>query len=377
MTATTSSCTSVCEDVRARLDCGIWALVLGGLCGLCPPPAVAQTEDAVSHLKNGDFGQGLVGWSASPPADWSAEDGVVRSSPAPQTQQPSRYVSESTLSQCVDVAGGSSFRLAGRFSHAVPSDRGFAQLNVTWYFDAECRGAGQFGAWIYPRNVAGWQILSKEDVSPALGARSARVSLVHRATDATSTDETSSAGLWDDILLVSTRGKSPARRAALQELPAGVSVVSNGAFDQDLASWHSRSAASWSSGEGAGRSGSARTVRSSSGAGTGGAVLEQCVEVGSNAGYYLAASFKADPRSTQKGRARLRIVWYENPGCHGSARIGEWANPDPETPGWQRVVVASSTRPPSAASALIELIQTVEGPGEFVAYWDDVTLEPR
>ena len=349
---------------------GVWAFVLGSL---CMAPAVAQPEEVVSLLRNGEFSQGLAYWSASDPANWSVENGAARSARVRDPDPESRYVSESNLSQCVNVGAWTRYRLAGRFRYLAPDQRSFSALDVTWFFDSDCEGAGQYGDWIYPDPVEGWQELRKEEISPALGARSARIGLVLRGGESAT-----NVGLWDDIVFAATSsGGSGGNTMTLQALPAGGNIVKNGSFDRDLADWKSSEIARWSSTEGAKQPGSAGTVMRSSGAGMGGAALSQCVEVGSNPSYSFAASFKRDPQSTQKGGARLRLTWYEGSGCRGGAKIGQSADPVPDTTEWQRLVVNLSDRPPSASSALIELIQSVEGRGDFAAFWDDVSLAPR
>ncbi len=105
-------------------------------------------------------------------------------------------------------------------------------------------------------------------------------------------------------------------------------------------------------------------------------VASQCVALGQQRIYSLGARFLRDTQSNQAGGGRLRLHWYSQEDCQGSSSP-TWKNADPEDKsGWQALTIEKLIAPKEARSARIEIIQSVKGPGRFVAFWDDIVFMP-
>jgi hypothetical protein len=353
---------------------------------MVPPP---ETSDVLANrygvlgvnlLKNAAFEERLLDWSVPNGAYWEAGGGMEGSGALVlQSSKPSgdpRPIREIQVSQCVALNEGTRFELSARFQRDKAPEKKYAnRANVVWYESPDCSKGGQFGSFIEPADVDGWQTVSRGNLMPALGAHSAQIRIVQQGRYTNG-----GRAFWDDVSFHASEifessdpnDLPPALATAAWEL--GVSHVANGDFARDLVGWHSGSRAQWSS-DGGEAPGSARiTVRSEkSSLGTHG--LFQCVDLGANARFELSARVRRDPASTQDGGGRLRLTWYENPGCSGRARAEpNWADPK-KSEGWQRLRASSLVPRLGSRSAKIELIQSVAGAGEFSMFWDDVRLE--
>ncbi len=155
---------------------------------------------------------------------------------------------------------------------------------------------------------------------------------------------------------------------------ASANSVINGNFDMNVESWQLSAAwpVVWSGAEG---NGSVRVTAISENGSAGRGVFSQCTNVSGNQRYELGGSFKKDDRSTRGGGGRIRVSWYEQLVCVGGAKVDtNSASPQNEL-GWQQLRAGVLAAPPKAQSVRVSIIQTVDGSGEFIAYWDNLYLK--
>ena len=155
---------------------------------------------------------------------------------------------------------------------------------------------------------------------------------------------------------------------------SGENSVINGDFDMGVDSWQLSEGwpVAWSSAEG---NGSIRVTAISESGSTGKGVFSQCIGFSGNQIFELGGSFKKDNRSTQGGGGRIRVSWYEQPDCTGRAKTDTKSTSPKDGFGWQQLRVGLLAAPPEAQSVRMSIIQTVDGSGEFIAYWDNLYLK--
>jgi len=143
-------------------------------------------------------------------------------------------------------------------------------------------------------------------------------------------------------------------------------------FTTDLSGWTPDYwAISWTGSEGNLGPGALRAVATSAGPPIGARAASQCTTAVDGIAYDFGGAFKIEPSSTQTGAARLRVTWFSGAACSGTPTIGGNADPT-SVAGWQALAVEDEVAPAGTQSAMVELIQTVDGPGDFIAYWDDI-----
>lgn len=270
------------------------------------------------------------------------------------------------LGKALDFSFGASFRQEGE-----PLQQLANRLFVYWYESLDCTTGGQFGNYVEPKKLTGWQNLSGSVIQPTLGAKAASIELVQDTRYSNL-----ALAYWDDVFFKPVGTQSQQRQAECQPkrpVKRGANLLVNGDFRWDLSPWVMGWTSEWVGYEGGVYPGAIRVSASSTEGGFSQSAFSQCVNMGGAKQFVLRASFKNDGFSTQTGSARLRIAWSQYENCRGRGKIGESVEPT-EKPGWQRLAIKNLKRPPDAASATIEAIQAVSGPGEFSAFWDDVSF---
>jgi len=327
---------------------------------------------------NADFEDQLIDWVVPLGALWSSNGGIrnsggliIHADKPPED----KYIHETVVSQCVVLNGGSKFGLSARFkSLGTPLKVSANRVNVIWYESSDCTSGGQWGAYIEPKKFkAGWQNLNRNNLTPALGVKAAKITIVQNGRYSNNEK-----GFWDNIRFFATEVFNQSERgndakAENEFAPdAGTNYVLNGDFKKDISPWRPGWKTEWSGIQGDKFPGSAKvTARSKTGS-IGKGAFSQCVNIGGGIKFELGASFKSGDNSTQKGGGRLRLTWREGQNCHGPARTTTQSADPSDIAGWQRLKVSGLHAPATAKSATIEIIQTVAAKGEFIAFWDDI-----
>lgn len=329
-------------------------------------------------IRNPAFEDKLIDWVVPLGALWTSNGGVSSSGGLIiQADKPpeDKYIHETVVSQCVVLNGGSKFELTAQFkSSGTPLKVHANRANVIWYEASDCTTGGQWGAYIEPKKFkAGWQNLSRKNLTPALGARAAKITIVQNGRY--SNDQQ---GYWDNFRFFATEifeqseeGKNTTVKNEFT-LDPGTNHVLNGEFRDGISPWRPSWKTKWSGIQGDTFPGSARVTAYSTTGSIGKGAFSQCVNIGANSNFELGASFKRDENSTQKGGGRLRLTWKEKQNCQGPGRTTNKSADSQYIAGWQKFRITDLLAPKTAKSATIEIIQTVAGKGEFIAYWDDI-----
>ncbi len=360
----------------------------------------ASANSAKENLvSNGGFEQGARDWDLHPQMQLVKQDDQPGSTrllsqalPAPDDG----YIHEDHTSQCIEFGDARLFFLDAEFFYLeYPTKDHAHRLNYTWFDKEGCTGGGQYGGFLEPKKRAGWQTLTEDNVKPALHSRSVLINLTHNrrasARDMSifhtayywlaelfggDTRQQLSSGYWDNISLVAIDyALAGAEMSAAQEssLARGVNLLRNADFNREHQGWWKENRADWTDSEGNEALGSLRVLRTSTEGSNGSLAFEQCVDIDGAPEFEFGGFFMRDEQSTQTGAGRLRLVWYELPGCKGQSRIADQVDPE-RIPGWQHLHFASSHAPRGVGSVKFQGIQTIDGPGNFVGYWDDMYL---
>ena len=331
-------------------------------------------------LKNHSFENQLIDWRIPLGAVWTNDGGVnnggaliIHTDQAPDD----KYIHETVVSQCVPLSTGEKFKLSAEFRGLkTPLAAHANRANVIWYESIDCTTGGQWGGFIEPKkHIHIWQKISSNNLTPALGAKSAKITIVQNGRYHNNAD-----AYWDNIvftpteMFVQSEQDSSFTIDESSTMPLGNNQVLNGGFDRDISSWRPGWPTEWSGIHGDSLPGSAK-VRAQSAYGTIGAgAFSQCVNFGSNTNFEMGASYRSDENSSQKGSGRLRITWYGDENCGGRAKT-DTNHADPEdVSGWQKLRISGLQAPPNSASAKIEIIQTVLGKGQHTVHWDDIYI---
>jgi hypothetical protein len=284
------------------------------------------------------------------------------------------YIYQTIASQCVPLVEAKRYRLSARvklqgFPKAAHANRG----ELIWYESIDCETGGQFGDFIEPDMVDGWQALIRENLRPALDAKAAKIALVQYGRD--SNDGTT---YWDDVQFGPTEflDRGTARNSTISVVAVpGANYIVNGTFNDNLEGWTSGWETAWVARDGVDGSGAIKVTSTSDGSSIGRLGFGQCVNVAPNSLLELGASYRRDPESTQSGSGRLRISWSEYSNCKGRYKIGEWANPVKDREGWQELRVKNLRVNANVRSAYIEAIQSIAAAGIYSSYWDDLYIK--
>lgn len=321
-------------------------------------------------LHNPKFEQHLDSWQVPADVQWLPDRGVngtgvlqISARKPPED----KYIHETVIKQCVPISDGVKFTLGGYFHHEErPLKQNANRLRVIWYESLDCTKGGQYGSYVEPRDVTGWQRLAREGLTPALSAKAALVEIMQngRYTNGAT-------AYWDKIFLVATEVSTVVSTKPGYHLPADFDFIENGDFRRDLSAWQMGWKSEWVDYTGHHFTGAIKVTASSNTGSTGRGAFNQCVNFGASSRFVMGASFKRADTSTQKGSGRLRVIWYAKGDCQGAAKIGQSVDPD-DSKEWQALRVDDLQAAPGSISARLEIIQSILGPGEFSAYWDDI-----
>lgn len=360
--------------------------------GMCQPGGAGSARISSPHqtfisplgknlLVNSQFTNKLANWKAHARSGWEANQGVLNSGALvihAEIPPEDKYIHETTVEQCVRLGPGDKFQLKAQFRAEQVLTGKYAEkakfanrANVIWYESTDCSTGGQYGGYIEPENILGWQSLVGGHWRPAFKAKAAKITLVQKGRYSRGHK-----GYWDNVSFAATElldepGKELELANPEYTLAINENYVSNGTFSKDLASWRAWRA-NWSA-TGNEAFGSAKVSLASEKTGFGTGVLDQCVNIGRNTKFELGASVKKDKLSTQTGGGRIRISWNAQENCKGRSKTDvKWADISKTLDGWEDLKVTGLLAPSGTHSVHIELIQSIAGPGRFSVYWDDV-----
>lgn len=331
-------------------------------------------------LKNPSFENKLVDWQVPLGAVWSSNQGVHNSGGLIiQAEIPpdDQYIHETTVEQCVPLGPGEKFQLRGKFKAERILTGEYAEkarianrANVIWYETADCTRGGQYGWFIEPENIPGWQDLRSGSLKPAFQARAAKITVVQQGRYAKGYK-----GYWDDISFYASEvfeqsSKTFKKADPEYTLALNQNYVNNGDFKRNLDGWHGWKA-KWSV-RGDQSTGSAKVTFTSNKGSMGAGALDQCVNIGENTIFDFGASVKKDQASTQDGGGRIRVSWNDKENCSGRSKTDTNWTDVKDVYGWQALEINDLLAPPGTHSAHLELIQSIKGSGRFSMYWDDV-----
>lgn len=344
-------------------------------------PSPGETRLAPSNLVlNPGFENGEAQWVFSQNTNWNKNRGRYTSAGLSiQAAKPpeDKYIHETTVEQCIRLNNADSYMWTAEVRlQGMPLKAHANRANIIWYRSENCSTGGQWGAYLEPKSRGGWQKLRGRPLTPAMGAKSAKLTLVQNG-------RFSNAGtaFWDNIefypLGDPARPNSPSSSAeeiTFYEYPAGGNILLNGSFSEYLNQWRKSNAAEWDENTGKQRKGSVRTIVASDKGSLGRGVLSQCVELAKQRQYSLRAYVKVDRSSTQSGGGRLRATWNTKLDCRGQSQIATKHADFNDSLGWQELTVNDLIAPDEAVAVTVELIQRIQGKGLFVVNWDDVEL---
>ena len=330
-------------------------------------------------ILNYSFENNLMDWKVPLGAFWSPSGGKNKSEALiMHVKKPpdDKYIHEVAVEQCVLLGKGDKFELAADFmSLKVPKEPFANRINIIWYESIDCTTGGQFGGYAEPKiNVNNWQRVSRNNLVPALGAKAAKIRIVQRGRFSNDGE-----AIWDNISFMATEIFEQSEKNIVQSkssrytLKMGENYVVNGTFNKDISSWRPGLwKLGWLNSRGDITPGVIKVEAISDKGGIGAGAFSQCVNFGENSMFELGASFKRDESSTQKGGGRLRVTWYEKMNCTGRGKT-DVKSADPKyVKGWQKLRATGLRAPKGAKSAVIEIIQSVQGNGNFTVYWDDI-----
>ena len=340
----------------------------------------------INLINNSTFEDKLIDWKIPLGAFWSNSQGhnssgalILQAKKPPDDQ----FIHETVVEQCVILNEAEKYNLSAQFKidkiatgKRIKTAQHANRANVIWYQTLDCSDGGQYGWYIEPKNVPGWQSLLKQDLMPALGAKAAKITIVQNGRYSDSI-----MAYWDNISFAASEVFEKSTTATEKKiydhhtLPVGTDRITNGGFDKNIASWQNSSKAVWSYRQGDAKHGSAKVTIESKEGSLGQGAFSQCINIGANTRFDLGASYKRDAAaSTQKGGGRLRVTWRENVNCNGRARTDSNSADPQDISGWQKLEIKDLIALGNAQSVTIEIIQSVLGPGKSIVYWDDIYL---
>lgn len=331
-------------------------------------------------LINSSFENQLIDWRVPLGGSWSHNQGVATSGALIiQADIPpqDKYIHETTISQCVLLPKGEKFQLKGDFKAEKVLSGEYAEkakfanrVNVIWYESTDCTIGGQFGWYIEPKNIYGWQSLKKGELKPAFKAKAALINIVQKGRFSRGHK-----GYWDNISFSVSEIFEQSKKTVnvpnpKYTLALNKNYIKNGTFTKDLAGWHAWKA-KWSI-VGNRTVGSANVTFADKNSGFGAGAMDQCVNIGKNTSFDFGASVKKNTSSTQTGSGRIRVSWNAKENCKGRSKTDSNSADFKDADGWQHLQVNHLVAPKGTQSVHIELIQSIAGSGRFSVYWDDV-----
>ncbi len=343
------------------------------------PEIKTETYFGQNLVKNSNFDNKLLDWRVPLGMLWTSNGGknggaglLVHAAKPPKD----RYIHETTASQCVLLTDASKFEVSADVRlQGLPKKNVANRVNIIWYESTNCSTGGQWGSYLEPKLIEGWQHLVRKNLTPALGAQAVKITVTQNGRYSND-----GKAYWDNIRFYPSemfRQSSPVTTNASAAnnkytLQAGENYIKNGDFKKDISVWQSGLKVEWSYSQGDRFPGAAKVIMYSNSGSKGQNALLQCVNLGVNKKFILTASFKHGEISNQLGSGRLRINWYDGQNCSGRSKTDtNWVDPE-YIGGWQKLRITDLHAPAKSQSASIEIIQSIRGAGRFIAYWDDI-----
>ncbi|WP_078084767.1 DUF4124 domain-containing protein [Microbulbifer mangrovi] len=336
-----------------------------------------------NRVFNGDFSQGIEGWSAEKNPhffQWATSSGLpetgalaVQSTPPEHPKE--RRIYNAELSQCVPLEDGRRYRLSARYQPVgFFKARQTNRINLVWYKSEDCSTGGTFAAYLEPKpSVRGWQQVTRDRLLRNLSAKSAKITVSQSRTSAKGEQ-----AMWDDIALEPLEFQQTSRSATFYDpkftRPLGANYVFNGNFSQQLNGWQTSGDTRWTAGEGKGYTGGARLAITSAKGGYGAHTFSQCINIGADRVFSAAADVKVDSRSNQEGGGIFRVSWYEETECKGSSESAHREDNVEYIDGWQRLTISRLEAPPNAQSVKLRMTRGVRDTGSFAFFLDNIEL---
>ena len=218
-----------------------------------------QTENSLglNLVKNSNFDNKLLDWRVPLGVVWTSNGGkngsgslIVHASKPPED----RYIHETTTSQCVLLVNGSKFEVSADVRlQGLPQKNIANRLNIIWYESTNCSTGGQWGSYLQPKPIPGWQYLVRGNLTPALGAKAVKITIVQNG-------RYSSNGkvYWDNIRFYSSEmfkqslsenndSKEANKKYTLEP---GKNYLKNGDFKQSISAWRTGWETEWSYAQG-------------------------------------------------------------------------------------------------------------------------------
>jgi len=327
-----------------------------------------QTENifAKNLVKNSNFDNKLLDWRVPLGMLWTSNGGkngsgglMVHAEEPPKD----RYIHETMASQCVLLTEASKFEVSADVRlQGLPNKNTANRVNVIWYESTNCSTGGQWGAYLQPKPIEGWQHLVGENLTPALDAQAVKITIVQngRYSD-------DGKAYWDNIRFYPSEvfKQSSMDKTHLNAsnkkytLEPGRNYIKNGDFKTDVSAWRAGWKNEWSSTQGHLFPGAAKIIAYSNTGSKGRHALQQCVNLGANRKFIAGARFKNGETSSQLGGGRLRISWHQGLNCSGRSKTDtNWVDPE-YIGGWQKLRITDLRAPVKSQSASIEIIQLV------------------
>lgn len=368
--------------------------LLIAVCSVC----AASPQQVNNLLRNGEFEDELRYWGAEQGVQWGSDEGDKESGAllmqAPFAKR-DRYIHEVKASQCVQLDNADLLYIESKIRYeSLPKNVYAHRLNYIWFEDNACSHGGQYGGYLQPDLVEGWQSLRKSNLRPAMNAQSLRIEITQNQTSSERElnwmeskvkwiydlvgmgyETPTASAYWDNVLVTPTHFSQPSSTGSVDDMAIthdfGENFLVNASFDKASGGWRLSSRAQWVDDGGKGWDGAVRTVVNSEGPSMGMSVFDQCVKLDGHRHYKMGVSYKKDERSSQDGGGRFRVTWYSEEGCRGSYKAGSHHADIEQVSDWQELLVEGLTRPDKAHSARVTMIQSVGGAGEYAGYWDD------
>ena len=374
-------------------------LILFAICSLLVIKATAtELKPGMNLIRNGDFESSLKNWRTKQPVGLEdtvsvdATNALFMNAPFYERKG---YINKVSAQQCVVIGDAVLFTVKAMFQYdELPLKSHGHRLSLIWFENDSCSKGGQFGSYLEPDIIPGWQQLSRDSLKPALNARS--VQLIITQDQSLSAIELSflektwarligffgykyepelAPGYWDNVQLIASKIQAAPeiylRLPSSHTLAFGKNYLKNGAFNTGEEYWRVSSRGKWVDNEGYIEPGAIRTTVSSQSGSMGVGVFKQCVNFGTQQKFDMSIHFKRDEQSTSTGGGRIRPTWYSLEDCKGQSKISsKHADPEPVS-GWQELKVKGLIPPKGSYSVNISIIQSIDGPGYFTGYWDD------
>lgn len=372
-----------------------------------------QLAFASELITNGGFEQSQKAWQVHPHMQLSLNNEkhnntslLSKSIPAPDDG----YIHIIKTTQCINIDPTiKKLNFTADFFYIEKPMQGHAhRVNFIWYDTKDCMSGAQAGVFLQPKLIDGWQQLNQSAITPALNSQSVSIELIQdrRASFRDFTvletiyywfkslfgdgSERLSSGFWDNISLTKKTDLKPDNRthssnkalsgsyaknsSTHNKLTKNTNLLLNSSFAQNAKHWSLSSRVDWHPDIGNLSAGSIRSSLTSKKNSAGSTIFSQCINTHSHSTFKFGGFFQREPNSSQTGGGRIRVIWYGGENCTEQSKIGRKHTSPKRIDGWQHLSVASITSPKNVRSVKIQGVQSIDGKGEFIAYWDDLYL---